>query len=190
MAPGQQAWRCSLPARAGNDCAQCRAAGLRRRVRRDDRTGGAELAAEACPPALVGTGDPARPAHGSIASSWPTSAGTSSRPAAGSASDCCADRGASRPDIAPAAGPDETSAFYYRDPRASNGPVAVAQLGFRYGPIEIDPSERASRWKRPRRTGLDRAPAGEGEGGAQRLPISNLSGRAKFPSLDSAMPAT
>ena len=50
---------------------------------------------------------PAQPAHGSIASSWPTSAGTSSRPAAGSASDCCADRGAARPDIAPAAGPDE-----------------------------------------------------------------------------------
>ena len=38
-----------------------------------------------------------------------------------------------------------TSSFYYRDPRASSGPVAVAQLGFRYGPIEIDPSERASR---------------------------------------------
>ena len=75
---------------------------------RDDRTGGAELAAEACPPAPVGTGDSAQPAHGSIASSWPTSAGTSSRPAAGSASDCCADRGAARPDIAPAAGPDES----------------------------------------------------------------------------------
>ena len=46
-------------------------------------------------------------AHGSIASSWPTSAGTSSRPAAGSASGRSADRRAARPDIAPAAGPDE-----------------------------------------------------------------------------------
>ena len=38
-----------------------------------------------------------------------------------------------------------TSYFYDRDPRASSGPVAVAHLGFRYGPIEIDPAERASR---------------------------------------------
>jgi superfamily II DNA or RNA helicase len=35
--------------------------------------------------------------------------------------------------------------FYYRDPHASSGPVAVAYLGFRYGPIEIDLSERGSR---------------------------------------------
>jgi len=35
--------------------------------------------------------------------------------------------------------------FYYRDPHAGSGPVAVAYLGFRYGPIEIDLSERGSR---------------------------------------------
>lgn len=37
------------------------------------------------------------------------------------------------------------SSYYYRDPGAGSGPVAVAHLGFRYGPIEINVSERGSR---------------------------------------------
>ena len=68
--------------------------------RGNDRTGGTELAAEACPPVPVGAGDSGRPGHGSIASSWPTSAGTSSRPAAGNASARSADRRAAGADIA------------------------------------------------------------------------------------------
>ncbi|MEH2608251.1 DEAD/DEAH box helicase [Bradyrhizobium sp. AZCC 1693] len=39
----------------------------------------------------------------------------------------------------------KSSYYGYRDPQTISGPVAVAQLGFRYGPIEIDTSERASR---------------------------------------------
>src|SRR5262249_31664153 len=42
-------------------------------------------------------------------------------------------------------GRSSASPYYFHDRRDRPGPVAVARLGFRYGPIEIDGSERASR---------------------------------------------
>ncbi|HMM90047.1 DEAD/DEAH box helicase [Bradyrhizobium sp.] len=39
----------------------------------------------------------------------------------------------------------EGSYYYYDQSRADDGSVAVARLGFRYGPVEIDSAERANR---------------------------------------------
>ena len=79
------------------------------------------------------------------------------------------------------------NAFYYRDPRGS-GPAAVAHLGFRYGPVEIEPSERGSR--------LEAFHAGQVYAIKRRLPkekearkrltdLGFVAAASKFPFLDS-----
>ena len=61
-----------------------------------------------------------------------------------------------------------TGGYYYGYRHEVDHPIGVAHLSFRYGPIEIEnfgAGEPAG--SLPRRTGLfDRAPPGQGEGGA------------------------
>ena len=80
------------------------------------------------------------------------------------------------------------SSFYYRDPRASNGPVAVAQLGFRYGPIEIDPSERGSRleaFHAGQVYAIKRRQPKEKEARKRLTDLGFVAAASKFPFLDS-----
>ena len=80
------------------------------------------------------------------------------------------------------------SSFYYRDPRASNGPVAVAQLGFRYGPIEFDPSERGSRLEAFHAGQVYAIKRRQPKEKEARKPVTDLgfvAAASKFPFLDS-----
>ena len=111
---------------------------------RNDRAGGVEPAAAAWQPAVVGAGDPACPGRGSVAPSWSGIAGTSPRAAARHARARGCDRRGSDPGLAPAARPRAFWRLLLRYKRDIDRPIAVAHLSFRYGPIEIEASERAS----------------------------------------------
>ncbi|MEH2541813.1 MULTISPECIES: DEAD/DEAH box helicase [unclassified Bradyrhizobium] len=78
--------------------------------------------------------------------------------------------------------------FYYREARANSGQVAVAHLGFRYGPIEIDLSERASRveaFHAGQVYAIKRRQPKEKEARRRLTDLGFVEARAKFPFLDS-----
>ena len=77
------------------------------------------------------------------------------------------------------------SSFYYR---ADSGPVAVANLGFRYGPIEIDPSERGSRlesFHAGQVYAIKRRQPKEKEARKRLTDLGFVAAASKFPFLDS-----
>ena len=188
MAPGQQARRCAVSHRAGNDGAQCRTACVCRRGRRDDRTGGAEPAAAACLPILVGAGDPACPGRGSVAPPRPGIAGTSSRAVARDARARGGDRRGSDPDPAPAARPSEYERLLLRSAASKSIARSPSRISsFRYGPIEIETSERANRleaFHAGQVYSITRRPAKEKAARKRLADFDFVEARAAFPTLD------
>ncbi len=79
------------------------------------------------------------------------------------------------------------SYYYYRSNEDAPGPVAVADLGFRYGPFEIEPSQRASRlelFQAGQVYAVARRPAKERQARKRLADLGFVNARSVVPSLD------